>query len=79
MAAANRIGAEEAAPGKGQSYYGSSFICDHRGDIVAELGREEEGVAVATFDLDFLAKHRAAWGFFRDRRTDLYGPLAARP
>ena len=79
VAAANRIGAEEAAPGKGQSYYGSSFICDHRGDIVAELGREEEGAAVATFDLDFLAKHRAAWGFFRDRRTDLYGPLASRP
>jgi len=79
VAAANRIGAEEAAPGKGQNYYGASFICDHRGDVVAQLGREEEGVAVATFDLDFLAKHRAAWGFFRDRRTDLYGPLAARP
>ncbi|HXQ46393.1 MAG TPA: N-carbamoylputrescine amidase, partial [Caulobacteraceae bacterium] len=27
------------------------------------------------FDLDFLAAHRAAWGFFRDRRPDLYGPL----
>jgi len=79
VAAANRIGAEVAAPGKGQTYYGSSFICDHRGDIVAELGREEEGVAIATFDLDFLAKHRAAWGFFRDRRTDLYGPLVGRP
>ena len=26
----------------------------------------------ATFDLDFLHTHRAAWGFFRDRRTDLY-------
>ena len=75
VAAANRIGAEEAALGKGQTYYGSSFICDHRGDIVAELGREEEGAAIATFDLDVLAKHRAAWGFFRDRRTDLYGPL----
>ena len=33
-----------------------------------------------TFDLDFLNTHRAAWGFFRDRRTDLYGGLAgARP
>lgn len=79
VAAANRIGREEATPGKAQSYYGSSFLCDHRGDIVAELGRDEEGVAVASFDLDFLAKHRAAWGFFRDRRTDLYSPLASRP
>jgi N-carbamoylputrescine amidase len=79
VAAANRTGQEEAAPGHAQGYYGSSFICDHRGDVVAELGREEESVALATFDLDFLAKHRAAWGFFRDRRTDLYGPLASRP
>jgi N-carbamoylputrescine amidase len=75
VVAANRTGHEEAAPGKAQSYYGSSFICDQRGDILAELGRDEEGVALATFDLDFLAKHRAAWGFFRDRRPDLYGPL----
>jgi N-carbamoylputrescine amidase len=32
-------------------------------------------VITATFDLDFLHGHRAAWGFFRDRRTDLYGSL----
>jgi N-carbamoylputrescine amidase len=52
-------------------------IADHRGDLVADMARDEEGVAVATFDLDFLAGHRAAWGFFRDRRTDLYGALTA--
>ena len=40
------------------------------------MDREEEGVAVATFDLDFLHTHRAAWGFFRDRRTDLYEAIA---
>ena len=39
------------------------------------LGREDEGVLTAEFDLDFLATHRAAWGFFRDRRPDLYGAL----
>ena len=39
------------------------------------MTREEEGVATASFDLDFLATHRAAWGFFRDRRTDLYEAL----
>jgi N-carbamoylputrescine amidase len=33
-------------------------------------------VLTARFDLDFLATHRAAWGFFRDRRIDLYGVLA---
>jgi N-carbamoylputrescine amidase len=74
---ANRTGFEPWPdyPGGGQRFYGSSFISDQRGDLVAELGRDEEGVIAATFDLDFLAAHRAAWGFFRDRRPDLYGSL----
>ena len=70
---ANRTGFE---PGGSQTYYGSSFICDHRGDMIAEVGRDGAGIAQASFDLDFLATHRAAWGFFRDRRPDLYGVLA---
>ncbi len=69
--ASNRVG-YEPGPGGGQTFYGSSFIADHRGDLIAELDREEEGVITAELDLDFLATHRAAWGFFRDRRTDLY-------
>ena len=75
---ANRTGFEpwDGYPGGGQGFYGSSFIADHRGDLVSEFGRDDEGVLTATFDLDFLARHRAAWGFFRDRRTDLYGALA---
>ena len=74
---ANRIGFEpwDGYPGGGQGFYGSSFIADHRGDLVAAFGREDEGVLSASFDLDFLATHRAAWGFFRDRRPDLYGAL----
>ena len=78
VAASNRIGLEPGpndVSGGGQNFYGSSFIADHRGDLQADMGREEEGVAVAAFDLDFLATHRAAWGFFRDRRTDLYEAL----
>ena len=74
---ANRTGFEPWAgyPNGGQQFYGSSFIADHKGDLAAELGRDDEGVLSATFDLDFLATHRAAWGFFRDRRSDLYGAL----
>jgi N-carbamoylputrescine amidase len=76
---ANRTGFEpwESYPNGGQLFYGSSFIADHRGDLVAAFGREDEGVLTAEFDLDFLQTHRAAWGFFRDRRTDLYGALAS--
>jgi N-carbamoylputrescine amidase len=74
---ANRIGFEpwQGYPNGGQQFYGSSFIADHRGDLVAAFGRQDEGVLAHTFDLDFMATHRAAWGFFRDRRTDLYGVL----
>ena len=74
---ANRTGFEpwEGYPNGGQLFYGSSFIADHRGDLVQAFGREDEVALVAEFDLDFLATHRAAWGFFRDRRPDLYGAL----
>jgi len=70
VVAANRVGTEH-----GQTFYGTSFITDERGDIVAELGREEEGVITATLDLDRVKRHRAAFGFFRDRRPELYGRL----
>lgn len=73
---ANRIGHEQVNEA-GQVFYGSSFIADHRGDLVESFGREEEGVLVHTFDLDYIDRHRAAWGFFRDRRTDLYGSLVS--
>jgi N-carbamoylputrescine amidase len=70
VVAANRVGTE-----CGQTFYGTSFICDERGDILAELDREEEGVITATLDLDRVKRHRAAFGFFRDRRPELYGRL----
>jgi N-carbamoylputrescine amidase len=59
----------------GQLFYGHSFICDERGDILAEFGADETGALVATLDLAAAKKHRAAFGFFRDRRPELYGRL----
>ena len=70
VAAANRIGVEGD-----MVFYGSSFIADARGDKLAELGREEEGVALATIDLESSRRARNGWGFFRDRRPDLYDVL----
>src|SRR6185312_2743155 len=70
VVAANRIGTEG-----GQRFYGHSFICDERGDMLAEFGAEETGALVATLDLGAAKKHRAAFGFFRDRRPELYGRL----
>lgn len=69
VAAANRVGTEG-----GQAFYGRSFIADPRGEKVAELG-DEEGVLVHRFDLDAIRQRRAEWGFFRDRRPELYGVL----
>ena len=43
--------------------------------MLAELSREEEGVAVATIDLAQVRRERASWGFFRDRRPELYRAL----
>jgi len=74
LVASNRIGRETGQAGE-VTFYGSSFIASPTGEIVAELGRSGEGVVTATFDLDDIAKMRASWGLFRDRRPDLYGPL----
>ncbi|MFN0023792.1 MAG: N-carbamoylputrescine amidase [Parvularculaceae bacterium] len=70
VVAANRVGAEE-----GQVFYGSSFITNEGGDFLSEMNRADEGFIAATVDLDQIAELRAGWGFFRDRRPDLYGAL----
>ncbi len=70
VGAANRVGDED-----GQIFYGSSFICDDGGDLLSEMNRVESGFITATVDLDKIAAARADWGFFGDRRPDLYGAL----
>jgi N-carbamoylputrescine amidase len=73
--AANRIGHENECGGEGQHFYGHSFISDEWGDLIEEFGAEETGALVATLDLASAARHRASWGFFRDRRPQLYGRI----
>ncbi|MBW1883958.1 MAG: N-carbamoylputrescine amidase [Deltaproteobacteria bacterium] len=70
VVASNRIGSEESA--SKLTFYGSSFITDASGEIIAEASVNEQTVLTATFDLDALRASRASWGLFRDRRTDLY-------
>jgi N-carbamoylputrescine amidase len=71
VVAANRVGVEQN-DGATQSYYGHSFIADHTGELVESFGDTEEGVLTHSFDLAEIERYRAEWGFFRDRRTDLY-------
>ena len=70
VVAANRIGKEGE-----QSFYGHSFITNEWGDAICAFGEGEEGILVATLDLEAAAIHRAGMGFFRDRRPELYGRL----
>ena len=72
--ASNRIGSENSVNGK-QKFYGHSFIANEWGDIIADLGSDEDGILVAAFDLELIRKHRAGMGFFRDRRPALYKRL----
>jgi N-carbamoylputrescine amidase len=71
VVAANRIGAE-VNDGATQRFYGHSFIADNQGEILQSLGEDAEGVLLHTFNLSEIAHYRAEWGFFRDRRPDLY-------
>ena len=70
VAAANRNGAEGEL-----TFYGSSFIVDHRGRALAEAGRATTETLYAELDLAGGTADRAGWGLFRDRRPDLYGDL----
>ncbi|MFP4541314.1 MAG: nitrilase-related carbon-nitrogen hydrolase, partial [Opitutales bacterium] len=70
VVAANRVGDED-----GQIFYGSSFICDHRGEKLASADRASPAILSATLDLERVREDRATMGFFRDRRPDLYGEL----
>ena len=72
--AANRIG-REVQNSTEVNFYGSSFIADNTGALVAEAGRDSEEVIHATFDRSALAALRSSWGLFRDRRPELYGSL----
>lgn len=70
VAAANRVGREANL-----EFYGSSFVADHRGEVVARLSRDREEVAVVPIDLTEAREYRRAWGFFNDRRPELYSAL----
>lgn len=74
IVASNRIG-HEVQKNSEMTFYGSSFIADETGGLVAEADRETEGVITAEFDLDAIAQKRREWGVFRDRRPEMYGTL----
>jgi N-carbamoylputrescine amidase len=77
VVAANRVGREVASgdPALAMSFYGSSFITDHKGKLLAEADRDSTGVLVRALDLEAMREERLSWGIYRDRRPEMYGPL----
>ena len=82
--AANRIGTETVTPDEENqqqssalSFYGTSFLTDCTGAVMQQLGRDEAGIAMQTYDLDEMAEMRMSWGVFRDRRPEYYGAISS--
>ena len=75
VGAINRPGYEE--PWRIGEFYGQSYFCDPRGQIIAEAPRDQDYLVTASLDLDKIREVRNTWQFFRDRRPDTYGQLVA--
>jgi N-carbamoylputrescine amidase len=70
VGAINRPGFEE--PWRIGEFYGQSYFCDPRGQILAEGCRDGDDIVVADLDLDLIREVRNVWQFFRDRRPETY-------
>ena len=73
VGAINRPGFEE--PWRMGEFYGQSYFCDPRGQIIAQGSRLEDDVVVADLNLDMIREVRNTWQFFRDRRPESYGEI----
>jgi N-carbamoylputrescine amidase len=77
VAAVNRVGFE-GPPDSGLEFWGSSFVADPFGQLIAESPTNKEEILIAECDLHRMEEVRRNWPFLRDRRTDAYAPLLER-
>jgi N-carbamoylputrescine amidase len=77
VCAVNRIGFE-GPPDRGLEFWGSSFVADPFGQIIAQASVDREEVLVVECDPRKMDEVRRNWPFLRDRRIDAYGPLTNR-
>ena len=79
VAAANRVGLEiPSGGGAGIEFWGSSFIADPQGVILAEASTDREEILLGEIDTGLLEDIRRNWPFLRDRRIDAYGAITRR-
>jgi N-carbamoylputrescine amidase len=75
----NRVGHEPGEPGTaGIEFWGSSFLCDPFGQVIAEASADREEILVGEVDLSRIEEVRRHWPFLRDRRVDAYGGILKR-
>ena len=75
VGAINRVGNEQ--PWYIGEFFGKSYFCNPKGEILAQGSRDHDEVIVADLDLDEISEVRSTWQFFRDRRPETYGGLTA--
>ena len=73
IGAINRVGTE--APWNIGEFYGQSYFCDPRGQMLAVGSRDKDELIVADLDLDVIRQVRNTWQFFRDRRPETYSGI----
>jgi N-carbamoylputrescine amidase len=78
VAAVNRVGHEPSQTGDGLEFWGSSFVADPFGAIVADAPRDREAIVLGQVDLARIEEVRRGWPFLRDRRIDAYGGIVSR-
>ena len=74
IGAINRVGREQ--PWDIGEFFGTSYFCDPRGQIIAQAGRSNDEVLITDLDLDQIAEVRKVWQFYRDRRPETYERIA---
>jgi N-carbamoylputrescine amidase len=75
IGAINRVGLEE--PWAIGEFYGQSYFCDPRGEMLEVASRDKDELVVADLDMDRIVEVRNTWQFFRDRRPETYDTLTA--
>jgi N-carbamoylputrescine amidase len=73
----NKVGVDVG--GSARDHHGASMIVSPRGEILAEASATTEDVAIADVDLGVLPGLRELWGYYRDRRPEMYGPVVDLP
>jgi len=79
VAAVNRVGLEKRVENTdGLQFWGSSFLADPQGVIIAQASKDKEEVLIGEINIDHLENVRRNWPFLRDRRIDAYADITKR-